>query len=134
MGACGCGDFSGDLVFPAPDGDVYVLDVYPGCADCDAPAGVVLHRFTREEAERWGVAGRKPLEIGQDGTGIPVMDASVLRRFLVKEVTDGLTEYAKEVVADGLRGHFRDAALKTYAGWEKQRQKRAAEPAREGRP
>lgn len=44
MGACGCGDFNGGLRFPGPKGIVYVLEIYRGCADCDAPAGIKLTR------------------------------------------------------------------------------------------
>ncbi len=126
MGACGCGDFSGDLTFPAPDGDMYVLDLYHGCEDCDASAGVVLYRFTREEAGRWGIEkDRKPLDVPKDGIGIPVLDANVLRRLVAKEVNAGLAEYISDAIADGMRAHFRDASWKTYSGWKKERERHA---------
>lgn len=51
MGACGCGDFRGDFRFPAPDGDIYVLDMYSGCRDCHTPAGIVVYRFTKDQTE-----------------------------------------------------------------------------------
>lgn len=132
MGECGCGNFSGDLTFPAPDGDVYVLDVYTGCADCGTPAGVILHRFTRKQAATWGVEGREPLPVSEEGTGVPVMDMEILRRLMAKEVPAAsewkafkgcpLDDMCRDVIADGLRAHFSDAAWKTYAQWRARRE------------
>ena len=132
MGACGCGDFSGDITFPAPDGEVYVLDVYPGCEDCETPAGVVLYRFTPDEAKRWGLEGAKPLKIGEEGTGIPVLDPDPLREMMTKEAASGVSELVAEIVADGLRNHFREAAMKTFEAWRKKRARPAALPETDG--
>ncbi len=53
MGSCGCGDFSGGLRFPGPDGVVYVLEVYLGCDGCHTPAGVVIHRHLPTAEQRF---------------------------------------------------------------------------------
>ncbi len=55
MGTCGCGDFCPFAKFDGPPGFVYALAFYPGCDDCDTPAGLVVYRFSGREAERWEV-------------------------------------------------------------------------------
>lgn len=62
MGACGCGDYPGGKKFPGPKGVVYTLVVYPGCSDCDTPAGVVIHRWNATGEDRDWHEHDEPLE------------------------------------------------------------------------
>ena len=34
---------------------MYALEFYPGCGNCDTPAGLVVYRFSEKEAEGWRV-------------------------------------------------------------------------------
>lgn len=134
MGACGCGDFRGDLRFPGPGGDVYVIDLYHGCDYCGTPAGIVLHRFTPDEAVRWGVDQAETLDVTQDGVGVPVMDPEIMRRLMVKEAASEMKEAIDDVLNDVIRRGFRDASWKTQSEWAKARSraraKRASTPGR----
>lgn len=55
MGACGCGDYQPFAKFDGPPGFVYTLSFYTGCDDCDTPAGLIVTRFSEEEAKDWDV-------------------------------------------------------------------------------
>ena len=51
MCECGCGNLGKFFKLPAPKG-WYMLHVYPGCSECDAPAGVtVVEAKTRSTQE-----------------------------------------------------------------------------------
>ena len=51
---CGCGDFHSDAAIEIGD-KVLSVDVYPGCDNCNNPAGVELTLFDPKEASSWGV-------------------------------------------------------------------------------
>ncbi len=55
MGQCGCGDFDGLVRFAGPDGTTYVLEVYPGCRDCDTGVMVTIYKMDQQEAVSWRI-------------------------------------------------------------------------------
>jgi hypothetical protein len=126
MGACGCSDYNGGLKFPGPDGVVYTIAVYPGCRDCDAPAGVILHRFVEERDIDWHehdppVPFRnykgKVVE-GETGEfAIPLLNPRVAREKLgelfagAKILSDGDEWDFKEYVNDGCPDEFDDVLV-----------------------
>lgn len=55
MCECGCSDFNAKYKLKGPDGSWYSISIYPGCKDCDTPAGVQIGRHSPESAEAWGV-------------------------------------------------------------------------------
>jgi len=59
MCECGCAErMVPALQFPGPSDTVYALGLYPGCENCDNPAGVVLYHTTPaglKELTPWSV-------------------------------------------------------------------------------
>lgn len=55
MGQCGCGDFKPNFKLPGPNGSVYCIELFSGCHDCRAPAGVVIEKLSGEELITWDV-------------------------------------------------------------------------------
>ena len=45
MCECGCGDGDPLFKFPGPKGVFYAFHVYPGCINCEAPAGIIIVRY-----------------------------------------------------------------------------------------
>jgi len=123
MGSCGCGDTRADFRFPAPGGDVYVLDIYDSCADCQTPAGIVLYRMTKRQAEFWDAKSAAPLDVTEEGVLVPLVDPAVLARLMgawAKPVRD---EYdADGLCADAVEAVFRDAVAETVETWRKRRE------------
>lgn len=124
MGACGCGDYHGGLKFPGPRGVVYTIEIYPGCSDCDAPAGVTLHRFVGKEDVEWhdhdepvpfyNYTGNVTEK--ESGTySFPLLYPNAVRKQLYKLLegasikTDGDEFSFKDYVEDGCRDEFDDA-------------------------
>ena len=123
MGACGCGDYHGGFKFPGPRGVVYTVAVYPGCSVCDAPAGVMLHRFVGKEDAMWH-ENDEPApfynyrgELAANGTGelfIPLLAPDAVRKQLHKLFygatikTDGDEFSFKDYVEYGCRDEFDD--------------------------
>lgn len=50
MCECGCVTRGQFIKFPGPGKQVYVMHIYPGCPDCEAPVGVTvtLHKNVKE--------------------------------------------------------------------------------------
>lgn len=124
MGECGCGDFVGDFKFPGPGKDIYVLDVYPGCRDCDTPAGIVIYRFTPKEAGEWGCERVEKLDISSIGTGIPVLDPNILKKKMRAFAEPVKEEYdADGLVQDAVDDCFIESSRATFDEWLKEREK-----------
>lgn len=119
MCECACGNIEGQLRFPAPDGDVYILDIYPGCRDCDTPAGVTIYRFTQAEVAEWHVGDARPLRVDNAGAAVSVIGARVLAETMLSwlRAVDGEYE-AEGAIEDGVDECFYTAARKTIAEWE----------------
>ena len=79
MGQCGCGDFSGGYKFPGADGITYVLEVYPSCSDCAAPAGVTIHKMDEDDCEDWDVVEGPDLNFHDGMAAVPVFDLEQFR-------------------------------------------------------
>lgn len=92
MGECGCGVFAPDFRFPAPDGDVYLLQILAPCVGCETTVGLVVQRMTRATArKRHGRVQRLPLRAiyydkGAAEAVVPVLDADLLRTALAQWV------------------------------------------------
>ncbi len=131
MGACGCGDYSGGLKFPGPDGTVYTLAIYYGCRDCENPAGVVIHRWCDDEDADWHSLD-EPMKFRDyqgketDGTGefaLAVADPRLVLTKLVELMSgvmvkdgDGESESFAEfidVISDEAEGAVLDAFSET---------------------
>ena len=55
MCECGCGDGDPLFQFPGPKGSIYAFHVYPGCSNCEAPAGIILVKYkNKKEAAMYG--------------------------------------------------------------------------------
>lgn len=85
MCECGCGDLRPFGKFPAPNGDTYLLEIYPGCGDCHVGPGVVVHRFTTEQLEEHGWTDFReipdlPWLPDRAECAVPVLDLNVFRR------------------------------------------------------
>ena len=108
MCECGCGAFGGGFRFPGPDGIVYLLELYPGCGDCDTPAGVIIHRYqdTEEQREWFGdqpempfidFQGNPPNALtGSSEFAQPIVNAGAVVKALAKSHGDMLVRDGKE--------------------------------------
>jgi hypothetical protein len=99
---CGCGEFSPSYQFAGPDGLTYTLSIYPGCKDCETPAGVVINRMTPEDVSEWDVASVPQLPIVayskrsvSGECGIPVLDSRLLTEKIAEAISP-LADVAKE--------------------------------------
>lgn len=63
MGQCGCGDFYPQFTLPGPDGSVYALQLFNGCHDCRAPAGIVINKLSGEQLDMWEIEHIPKLEL-----------------------------------------------------------------------
>lgn len=82
MGQCGCGE-GYDYRLKAPRG-WYLIKIYPGCTECETPAGVHIDH----ETERHGFAenlGDYPITDGC-GQGLAVVSAESVKAALVAEI------------------------------------------------
>lgn len=124
MGACGCGDYHGGLKFLGPRGVVYTIEIYPGCSDCSAPAGITLHRFADKEDIDWHEHDEpvpfynyegKVTDKGSATYSIPLLDPNAVRKQLhqlftgATIATDGDEFSFKDYVEDGCRDEFDEA-------------------------
>lgn len=81
----------------APNRKWYAIGIYGGCKNCDAPAGVAIDLFDREQCELFDLDGVEVVEHNNAGWG--VIDAKNLRAAAEQELKlagvlkDGLDEY-----------------------------------------
>lgn len=94
MGACGCGDFQGDFKFKGPGNDYYILQVYPPCAYCETPAGVIIYRMGKTDQTMWRVDEIPEVKILDIGTAIWVLDAEKFKRNDIFEDMDTDVDHA----------------------------------------
>jgi hypothetical protein len=118
MCECGCANIIGHLRFPAPDGDVYILDFYPGCRDCDTAAGITIYRFTPAETEEWHVTDAKPVNVDNTGFPLSVVSPRLLSDAMTKWLGSNDDYDAEGAIQDGIAECFYDAARKTFDEWE----------------
>lgn len=110
MGQCGCSDFNPVGKIPGPNDDCYVLQIYPGCQQCNAAAGVIIYQMTEKELnDDWGEVDLPKLRISPNGLGIPVLHFNSV----AKEMVDSLADW----VADLQDFNFRQAVHKTAINW-----------------
>lgn len=96
MGQCGCGDFNATHRLPGPAGFVYAFQVHAGCNNgCNVPAGVVVYRFSEEEAKHWGVHELPEMRLDGDcdSSLVRVLDATKLKAHLVEFAKKHGAEY-----------------------------------------
>jgi len=114
--------------FPAPNGDVYILDTYEGCRECGTAAGVTLYRFTTAEAAEWCVDDASILPVDNMGTGVSVVDPRILKQMMLEWLAGYGGEYdAEGAIQDGIDECFLAAAMKTVGEWDKHDRRRAEE-------
>ncbi len=108
MGECGCGSFCPQFKFAGPRGITYVIELYPGCDNCSAPAGMMLYAFDKAACEDWDIDSVPGIEIADDGTPIPIINKDDLHK-LMKKYWDGNVD-AQDICEDALDDCFTDAA------------------------
>jgi hypothetical protein len=119
MCQCGCGDFAADYQLPGPDGVVYTLRMFRGCDNCRIPAGVVVGRFTAEEAPRWHADRLPALDLSGDCDErlLPVLDPEKLKKRMVQFAKANGTEYDPDgLVEDAVDHTFSEAVMETMNG------------------
>lgn len=77
MCECGCNELTHNFKFPAPNNMVYVISIYTGCKDCDAPAGVIISKMAKSMIKEL-VIDADSLEITEEGIGLPLVDFHIL--------------------------------------------------------
>lgn len=102
MCECGCGELRPFGKFPAPNGQVYVLEIYPGCGDCGVGPGVSVHRFTKKQLSEMGEMSDLPWRADRPECAIPVIDLAAFRKRFEDEGGEE-TFYAFSNVGDTLR-------------------------------
>lgn len=131
MGACGCGDYSADYQFPGPDGTVYALALFAGCADCDLGPGVIIHRHGEQSRRDWDVdhLPQAPfIEVDRDYAelAVPMLSPEKARaRFI--PLMPGKRVEAKILVSDMLHEGLRSAAWDTFDEWKKSKESSGAQ-------
>lgn len=125
MCECGCGDYEGDFRLDGPDGIIYAIELKHPCRNCDAPGGIVIHRFSAELAREWGAdqLPRFPFMTLRDGKefdgtsgGIPVIDVQTMVHALDEHPyrdEDG------EAVDEDVSHAIHAALNKTWTDWRK---------------
>ncbi len=110
MGECGCYQNGSFFKLPAPKGDTYVIQLQPPCNHCPGPAGIAVHRYSRQRMKDNPVDAA-PLAFHDHGhgyadTGLVLLDMEALRgqltKYLIKaklaeDEFDG-EEYAREMI------------------------------------
>lgn len=104
MGACGCSEGVGDVRFPGPDGSIYTARVYPGCRDCETPAGVDIQRFDPSLGPMFEEAFELPEADFGDATGYGIIGLPVLHPAKLEEAlrvaASGAAEEGEASAAD----------------------------------
>ncbi len=108
MGACGCGDFRGDVKFKGPDGTWYILKLYPSCIYCDTPAGITLYKFSEEEMKDWAADELPEIDIPYVGKGFEVIHPRILREHLIE------AKLYEEDYGDDFYHEFQEAVWETH--------------------
>ena len=114
MGQCGCGNYGGEFRLPGPGKDIYVIEFYGGCKDCDTPAGIVLYRMNEQEQAQWGALDLPELDMKNWDAGrlLPVMHLSDLQGRLQGYLETVVEEISSEEMT-------REAAFDTWSKWRK---------------
>lgn len=120
MGQCGCGDFYPEFTLPGPDGSLYAIELFSGCHDCHAPAGVHIAKLSGEQIGEWEAEYIPKLELHPLN---PVMDKEVEKgyrdRFLTLVDVDALAKYIG----------FEGDKIEVYRGLAEARVRTPGEPA-----
>lgn len=90
MCECGCADFSPYRSYKVGK-NILVLEIYPGCENCDNPLGITLAIFTPSEAKHW-LTEPSP-EFKPDQYGSKELYFSLIGK-------DDLIQAAKDIVAE----------------------------------
>lgn len=113
MCECGCGEMRAVGTFAGPGGDVYALEIYPGCGDCHVGPGVVVHRFTAAEAvEMLEDVPALPWLTSPRQVAVPVLSERAIREAIDRE----LGEDEADVLGLNIE-LFRHAVAATLAEW-----------------
>jgi hypothetical protein len=137
MCECGCGNTEPDWRLPGPDGITYAIQVYPSCSDCGTPAGLIVYRFTAEEARSWGVNDCLELPIHPYMRGsvfgdcrIPIVHPRLLKKKLVELMRNVPEEYDPDgYLEDSFDEAFADAVAETFEEWKRGGELRGKETA-----
>lgn len=93
MCQCGCATFDPIAKLKAPNKKWYIIQIYSGCVDCNADAGVILYEMTNNELkEDWGIEDLPELSIPNIGLLIPVVGIDSFKRGLIEAFEVDLEE------------------------------------------
>jgi hypothetical protein len=114
MGECGCSEFNALFKFKGPKGITYVVDIYPSCPECCAPAGVIIYAFSKQDMADWGCEDVPTLPIEYEGTCISVIHPETLKEEMLKiSNEDDLAGVSSGVLfEDTIRDSFREAVFR----------------------
>lgn len=119
MGECGCSsvNYVGKVI--DKKGDAWLFGVYPGCRECDCPAGVQIHKIAKSDFHLWDVKQIPNLK-AFDGVGfIEVVSAEACKKQIHKVVNGyhsnslDLDEIDAETIADEAFRDMREAVFET---------------------
>lgn len=134
MGDCGCGDLPGMIKLQSHiPGYYYIIDIYPGCGDCDLPIGAVVKLASREEVESFHdhlpLTVFDPDDEKPNHLFIPVLS----QEELVEEAKEHdreepITEYGstENFLHDAFYSEIRGAVFRTLRKWDEARKSQAA--------
>lgn len=136
MGECGCSMQGGDFRLAAPDGGWYVVSRYPGCDECDAPAGVDIWHVRADEVRDFDTLSVPEAVISRDAPtmGVAVFDQRVLGtelltvcKGLVNEDGTPFDDIAAECIAEEV---FPATVRSTFKKYDKALRSWLVKPAR----
>lgn len=87
MCECGCSEGETRYTLPGPDGLFYVISLYGGCEDCDAPAGVIIeeikpsHTLYKEYKKEF-TDGPLRLKKWNDSRGVTIATGMLKKEFV----------------------------------------------------
>ena len=102
MCECGCGTFNGRWKLKAPNKKWYVISIYGGCQNCDAPAGISIDLMSASECRERLAGSEDFVEIGNHSPnfGIPVLDINKMMPRLLAALKESGMKFDDDIHAE----------------------------------
>jgi len=122
MGECGCTASGLRYRLDGPPGVIYVLHIYPGCPECQAPPDVTIEKHKDDPRDPYNLTALPELKFGNDygdfaATSFATLDHNLLLQALISWVKPVAGSYdpahPEDVLSDAFDECFWNASIKT---------------------